>query len=252
MEIITVINQKGGVGKTTTAIAIGAGLKKRGHSVLFVDLDPQGNMSSTLRADLRGPNILGALQDPSSINDQIQKTECGDILASSDKLAAADKILDETGKEYRLKEALGKLKTKYDYVIVDTPPSLSVLTINALTACNGGAIIPSAADIYSIQGIAQLKGTTDTVRKYCNPELYIRGIVITQFNPRLTLRRDLSTIIEKTAKTVGTKVFRAKIRQNISISEAATKRMSIYDYAPNSHGAEDYNAIVDELLEGGK
>ena len=155
MKSIAIINQKGGVGKSTTALAIGAGITLKGHSVLYIDLDAQGNLSYSIGADTQGYNAFGVLERPETIRSEIQHTPQGDIIASSPRLAGADKLLEATGKEYRLKEALETLQSIYEYCIIDTPPALGILTINALTACNG-AIIPAQADIYSLQGISQL------------------------------------------------------------------------------------------------
>ena len=245
--VYAVINQKGGVGKSTTALAIGAGLSLKGYSVLFVDLDAQGNISYTLAADTRGYNAMGILERPETAKEEIQRTVCGDIIASSPKLAGADKLLEDTGKEYRLKEALEGLQGLYDYIIIDTPPALGILTINALTACTG-AIIPAQADIYSLHGIAQLNSTIETVRKYCNPALSIKGIVITRYNKRSTIRREVAELLDQTAKQLNTKLYSTKIRECVSIVEAQAMKKTIYSYAPKSNAAADYKALVDEIL----
>ena len=211
-KALAIINQKGGVGKSTTALAIGAGLSLKGYSVLFIDLDAQGNLSYTLGADTKGYNAMGVLERPETAKEEIQHTPQGDIIASSPKLAGADKLLEETGKEYRLKEALDSLQGAYDYIIVDTPPALGILTINALTACTG-AIIPAQADIYSLQGIAQLNSTIETVKKYCNPSLSIMGIVLTRFNGRSIIRREVAEMLERTAEQLHTKLYTSKIRE---------------------------------------
>lgn len=249
MKAIAVINQKGGVGKSTTALAIGAGLSLRGFSVLFIDLDAQGNLSYTLGADTRGYNAMGVLERPETATEEIQHTPNGDIIASSPKLAGADKLLEDTGKEYKLKEALETLKGRYDYIVIDTPPALGILTINALTACTG-AIIPAQADIYSLQGITQLNGTIETIRKYCNPSLSIMGIVLTRFNSRSTIRREVAETLERTAEQLHTKLYTSKIRECISIVEAEAVKKPIYSYAPRSNATKDYNALVDEILKG--
>lgn len=246
-KAIAVINQKGGVSKTTTALAIGAGLSLKGYSVLFIDLDAQGNLSYTLGADTKGYNAMGVLERPETAKDEIQHTEQGDIIASSPKLAGADKLLEDTGKEYKLKEALESLQGLYDYIVVDTPPALGILTINALTACKG-AIIPAQADIYSLQGIAQLNGTIETVRKYCNPSLSIMGIVITRFNGRSIIRREVAEMLERTAEQLHTKLYTSKIRECTAVVEAQATRKSIYTYAPKSNATADYKALVDEIL----
>ena len=248
-KAIAVINQKGGVGKSTTALAIGAGLSLKGYSVLFIDLDAQGNLSYTLGADTKGYNAMGVLERPETAKEEIQHTPQGDIIASSPKLAGADKLLEETGKEYRLKEALDSLQGAYDYIIVDTPPALGILTINALTACTG-AIIPAQADIYSLQGIAQLNSTIETVKKYCNPSLSIMGIVLTRFNGRSIIRREVAEMLERTAEQLHTKLYTSKIRECTALVEAQATKQNIYSYAPRSNATADYKALVDEILRG--
>lgn len=248
-QAIAVINQKGGVGKSTTAHAIGAGLILKGYAVLFVDLDAQGNLSYTMGADTRGYNAMGVLERPETAKDEIQHTQSGDIIASSPKLAGADKLLEETGKEYRLKEALDSLQGLYDYIVIDTPPALGILTINALTACNG-VIIPAQADPYSLQGIVQLNGTIETVKRYCNPNLTIMGIVLTRFNARSTIRREVAEMLEQTARQLHTKLYETKIRECVSLVEAQAMKKAIYSYAPRSNATADYKALVDEILKG--
>ena len=248
-KALAIINQKGGVGKSTTALAIGAGLSLKGYSVLFIDLDAQGNLSYTLGADTKGYNAMGVLERPETAKEEIQHTPQGDIIASSPKLAGADKLLEETGKEYRLKEALESLQGAYDYIIVDTPPALGILTINALTACTG-AIIPAQADIYSLQGIGQLNSTIETVKKYCNPSLSIMGIVITRFNGRSIIRREVAEMLEHTADQLHTKLYSSKIRECTALVEAQATKQNIYSYAPRSNATADYKALVDEIIKG--
>ena len=248
-KALAIINQKGGVGKSTTALAIGAGLSLKGYSVLFIDLDAQGNLSYTLGADTKGYNAMGVLERPETAKEEIQHTPQGDIIASSPKLAGADKLLEETGKEYRLKEALDSLQGAYDYIIVDTPPALGILTINALTACTG-AIIPAQADIYSLQGIAQLNSTIETVKKYCNPSLSIMGIVLTRFNGRSIIRREVAEMLERTAEQLHTKLYTSKIKECTALVEAQATKQNIYSYAPRSNATADYKALVDEILRG--
>ena len=246
MEVIAVINQKGGVGKSTTAHAIGAGLTLKGHRVLYVDLDAQGNLSYTLRADTNGLTAMELLQGRNT-QAAIQRTAQGDIIASSPSLAGADTIITAVGKEYRLREALEPLGGLYDYCIIDTPPALGILTINALTACNG-AIIPAQADIYSLQGISQLHTTIETVKQYCNPALTIKGIVLTRYNSRAIISREVADMIEQTAGQLQTKLYKAKIRECTAIKEAQATQQDIYSYAPRSNATADYTALIDEIL----
>jgi chromosome partitioning protein len=248
MEVIAVINQKGGVGKSTTAHAIGAGLTLKGYRVLYIDLDAQGNLSYTLGADTSGLTAMELLQGRNT-QAAIQRTAQGDIIASSPSLAGADTIITAVGKEYRLREALEPLGGLYDYCIIDTPPALGILTINALTACNG-AIIPAQADIYSLQGISQLHTTIETVKQYCNPALTIKGIVLTRYNSRAIISREVADMIEQTAGQLQTKLYKAKIRECTAIKEAQATQQDIYSYAPRSNAAADYTALIAEILGG--
>lgn len=248
MKVYAVINQKGGVGKSTTALCLGAGLSLKGFKVLYIDLDAQGNLSYTLGADTQGYNAMGILQRPETVKDEIQTAPGGEVIASSPALAGADTIITETGKEYRLKEALDKLGGTYDYCIIDTPPALGIVTINALTACQG-AIIPAQADIYSLQGISQLNGTIQTVKKYCNPHLKVMGIVLTRYSARSIISREVAEMIDATAAQLNTKLYKAKIRECTALKEAQATRQSIFNYAPRSNAAADYKALIEEIME---
>lgn len=247
-EIISVINQKGGVGKTTTTLAIGAGLSLRGFKTLYIDLDAQGNLSSTLKADTSGLSTVELLEAKAKASEIIQQTQQGDVIPASPALAGADTFIIATGKEYRLQEALEPIKGKYDYIIIDTPPALGVLTINALTACTS-VIIPAQADTYSLQGISQLYTTIDTVRRYCNRSLEIKGILLTRYSPRAILSRDIAEVIEQTAKQLNTKLFKTTIRETITIKEAQANQQDIFSYAPKSNAAIDYAEFINEILE---
>ena len=166
-EIIAIINQKGGVGKSTTALALGAGLINRGYSVLFIDLDAQGNLTHTLGIQSTNLTSVDLLAKRMSIKEVLQDTKKGTVIPASPTLAGADTVITDVGKEYRLKEALSDVLNDYDYAVIDTPPALGVLTINALTACSS-IVIPAQADIYSLQGIHQLHQTISTVKQKNN------------------------------------------------------------------------------------
>jgi chromosome partitioning protein len=249
MKAIAIINQKGGVGKTTTALALAAGLTRTGKRVLQVDLDAQANITQTLGADDRGLTVLDVLMRKATIGEAIQKTVQGDVLPANPGIAGLDTVLTFVGKEYRLKEALAGLNGNYDYVIIDTPPALGILTVNALAACDG-IIVPAQADIFSLNGINQLNETTQAVREYCNPRLKILGILLTRYSARSILSRDIADVIEQTAQNLQTKLFRTTIRENIAIKEAQAKQRNIYDYAPKSNAAADYTAFTEEILLG--
>jgi chromosome partitioning protein len=246
-ETIAVINQKGGVGKTTTTLAIGAGLILRSFKVLYIDLDAQSNLSHTLKAQTDNLSAIDLLENKAKAVDIIQQTPQGDIIPASIALSGADAFITTVGKEYRLKEALKPIKEKYDYILIDTPPALGVLTINALTACTS-AIIPAQADTYSLQGISQLYATIDAVRQYCNSELKVKGILLTRYSSRAILSRDISDVLEQTAKRLNTKLFKTPIRETISVKEAQANQQDIFSYAPKNNAAIDYAEFINELL----
>lgn len=244
MEVVAIVNRKGGVGKTATAQALGAGLRKKNYKVLYIDLDSQTNLSYGLGAKAAGFNSMNVLTGEATAKEAIQKTTQGDVITGSEALAGADAIIDGTGKEYRLKEALEGLQ--YDYIIIDTPAQLGTLTINALTAANS-IIIPVQADIYSLQGIGQLSKTIEAVKKYCNKDLYIRGILITRYNSRAVISKDMLSNLKEAAEQLNTKLYSTPIRECVSIKEAQACQQDIYTYAPRSNAAQDYQAFIKEL-----
>ena len=247
-KVITITKQKGGTGKTTTAAAVAAGLILKGYKVLSIDLDAQCNLSYSQKAEMGKKTILGVLIGEVDIAEAIQSTPQGDIIPSTKALAGADAFIIGTGKEYRLKEALRPLMGKYDFVIIDTPPALGILTVNALTA-SSRVIIPIQADIYSLHGVGQLNETILPVKQYCNPDLHIEGLLLTRFSPRSVLSREIIDIASNLAENLNTKLFESKIREGIAIKEAQLIRKSIFSYAPKSNPACDYDSFVNELLE---
>jgi chromosome partitioning protein len=167
-------------------------------------------------------------------------------------LAGADIEFSDTGREYLLLEALEPLKASYDFIIIDSPPTLGILTINALTAAHD-LIIPMGADAYSVQGLSQLKQTIEKVKKRCNPSLSIAGLLITRYDGRTILSKELRETIENNAASaVGTAVFKSVIREGIAVKESQTQQISLYAASPKSNAALDYSAFVDEYLEGAK
>ena len=249
MKVLAVINQKGGVGKSTTAAAIAAGLLLKGYKTLAIDLDAQGNLTYNYAADSRKSTALGLLTGEVDAESAIQHTPGGDIIPASKALAGADAFIADTGKEYRLKEAIEPIKPLYDYIIIDTPPALGILTINALTAANS-VIIPAQADIYSLQGIEQLNETIKPVKKYCNPDLAIEGILLTRYNARSILSREVAELAEQLAAKLNTKLFTARIREAIAVKEAQISQQSLYSYSPKGNATIDYLQFIDELLKG--
>lgn len=246
MEIVAIVNRKGGVGKTATAQALGAGLARKKKKVLYIDLDSQTNLSYGLGADPEGLNSMDVLTGEATAAEAIQHTPQGDVIAGSEALAGADAAIDGTGKEYRLKEAIDGLQ--YDYIIIDTPAQLGTLTVNALTAANS-VVIPVQAEVYSLQGIGQLSKTIEAVKKYCNRDLYIRGILITRYNGRAVISKDMQSNLKDAAEQLKTKLYSTPIRECVSIKEAQAIQQDIYTYAPRSNAAKDYEAFIEEFTE---
>lgn len=247
-EIIAIVNRRGGVGKTVTAHAIGAGLSKRRYKTLFIDLDSQCNLTFDVGGKPLPPGSLEVLSGTATAAEAIQHTPGGDIIPGTPSLAIADNSIEGTGKEYRLKEALEEIKADYHYIIIDTPPALGVLTINALTACNS-VIIPAQAEIHSIQGIGLLYEAIQAVQKYTNKDLTIKGILLTRYNSRSILSRDMKESLEATAEELKTKVFPTPIRECIAIKEAQAVQNNIFDYAPKSNATKDYKKLIREILK---
>lgn len=247
MEIISVVNRRGGVGKTATAHAIGGGLAAEGKKVLFIDLDSQCNLSYDLGIAAARTSSLEVLSGTATAEDSIHKiTEKASAIPASPSLAGADLSLTGTGKEYKLREALEPIKEKYDYIIIDTPPALNVLTVNALTAATA-VIIPAQAEVHSLQGIYLLEESLEAVKKYTNPALKVLGIVITRYNGRAILSRDMVDNMAEAAAQIGTSLFDTNIRECIAIKEAQATQTDIFTYSPKSNAAEDYKALIKEI-----
>ena len=263
-RIVCCINQKGGVAKSTTAEALADGLTLRGYRTLLIDLDPQGSVSMTSGADPSGPTAYEVVTKQCTAQEATQQREYdvtqydaqkvrrADIIPASNQLAGVDIELTGVGKEHRLKEQLKPLLAKYSYIVIDTPPALGLLTVNALTATNL-VIVPCQADVYSMLGITQLADTIEAVREYTNPDLSLAGVLLTRHNSRSVLSRDMAEAANMTADKIGTFLYKTVIREAVAIKEAQANCQSIYEYAPRSNAALDYEAFVDEfLLRGAK
>ena len=254
MKIITVANRKGGTGKTATAHALGIGLKNEGYKVLFIDLDSQCNLSHALGLPITEDNktIYQVLTDEININDAIKTTNQADIIASSNRLMAVETLLNEIGKEYKIREVLEQINKTYDYVIIDTGAQLGVLTINALTVSNE-VIIPVQADIYSLRGIGLINETINAIKKYTNKDLKISGILLTRYNPRLSISKGIRETIEKEiTNIIDAPLFNNFIRECTAIKEAQFLQRDIYSYAPKSNASIDYQNFVNEYLRNSK
>lgn len=249
MEVIAILNQKGGVAKTTTTACIGAGLCREGYKVLYIDLDPQCNLSDIIGANTDGITALEVLQRKVKAPGAIQRSSLGDVIPSSAGLAVEGIIFPETGKEYRLKEVIEPVRGLYDYILIDCPPSLGILTVNALTAATS-CIIPAQADILSLRAIGQLKGTLEVITRYTNHNLFVKGIVITRYNGRSVLSRDYAEMLQEAAESLNSRVYSTRVRECIAIKEAQAMQEDIFTYAPKSNAAIDYKALIDEITRG--
>jgi len=243
-KIIAFSNHKGGVGKTCSAVNVGAGLARAGKKTLLIDIDPQGNLTTALGIQNPERTIYGALRG----NHKLEATSAGDRLdvvpADIDLSAAELELSGEAGREYILRELLEDVKPRYDYILIDCPPSLGLLTINALTAAKW-LLIPLQAEFLAMKGITKLVEIVDKVRQRLNKELELAGVFMTQYDQRKTLNKRVMETAE--ARFPG-KVFKTTIRSNVAIAEAPAAGQDIFRYAPGSHGAQDYGALVKEII----
>lgn len=250
METIAIIAQKGGTGKTTTAQAIAAGLIRTGARVLLVDADPQGNLTYAMNAEPTRANLYSVMMAEATAQEALQEVGGIGLIAAHPRLATLDLTLTQGGKEQQIKRALRTLAGQFEHCIIDTPPSLGIITTNALTAADS-TIITAQADIFSLQGIGALLPIIQAIRQHTNPGLTIKGILLTRHNPRTIISREISAMLAETAQQMQTKVFDTSIRENTAIKEAQATRTDIFTYAPGSNAAADYTAFIDELLKEG-
>lgn len=248
-QIIAITNQKGGVGKTTTAVNMADALKIKGFKVLLIDTDPQANASDTYRTKIENTATLyDLLFEDEAAADCVQHTEHGDIIAGDPLLKEAEKHLSGVDGVYRLKERIEPLISDYDYILIDTPPTIGILLTNALTASDS-VIIPITADRYGVQGLTQLNETIASIKKYTNPGLTVDGFLLVKYNHRTNLAKELHAALHGIAERFNTTVYDTTIRESTKAKEAQTTRQSLYIYAPNSTTALDYNNFVNEFVE---
>ena len=251
-RIYTLVNQKGGVGKTTTAINLGAYLAQLGKRVLIVDLDPQANATSCLGVDKRAVQtgtyeaLLNGDLPASSIlfNERLHLA----LLPSSPSLAGAEvELVEESGREFRLRNALTSLDGKYDYILIDCPPSLGLLTVNGLIAARDGVLVPVQCEYLALEGLGQLTQTIERVQSALFPSLRVRGVILTMFDPRTRLSAD---VVREVNNHFPGQVFQSIVPRSIRLAEAPSYGLPISAYAPVSVGAQAYLSLAKELLSG--
>lgn len=245
-KVIVVTNQKGGVGKTTTCAAFTGIFRSRGKSVLAIDMDPQGNLSFSLGTEDRGYTIHDVMKGDCDIRDAIKTTNICDVITSNILLSGSELELTSERREFILREILKTVRDEYDYIIIDTPPALSILTINAYTAADD-LIIPMTPEILSLQGIAQLRETILAVKKYYNKKLNIRGILLTKYSSKQTLAVEVAEMVEIVANQLGTVVLEDKIASSVAVAEAPAHQMVITSYSPRCKAARDYTRVCEYL-----
>lgn len=247
--IIAFVNQKGGVGKTTTALNVGAGLAREGKKVLLIDTDPQGSLTISAGIQLKDgdPTVYEVLKG-TDINTAIQTVKSGkyNILPADIMLSGADIELSSVpGREMILREAIGQLKKDYDYILIDCPPSLSIITLMGLTAANS-VIVPVQAQYLALNGMAQLIDTINLIRKRMNPQLEIGGVLATLYDPRKLSDRE---VLENITTAFPDKIFKTTISSGVALAEAPSFGKDIFEYKPKSKGAEQYKALVTEIIQ---
>jgi chromosome partitioning protein len=247
-RVIAFANQKGGVAKTTTTLNLGVALKEKGHSVLAIDLDPQGNltMSQGWNPDEIERSMFDVLVHRLPIEEIIRPAEV-DVAVSSIDLAGAELALSSMiGRERALEKALISVKPLYDYILIDTPPSLGLLTINALVASNG-VIVPVQCEYLSLRGLVQLENTLQMVRENLNPDVEIQGILATMFDRRTLHSREAIEILQE---NFGDLVYNTRIKKTVRYAEAPVKGQSVLAYDPTGSAADMYRDLAKEVLNG--
>ena len=248
-KIFCIANQKGGVGKTTTAVNLAAGLAKLGQRVLLVDLDPQGNAtmgSGVNKSDLE-VSVYQVLLGMGDLSSAVNRSETGhyDVLPSNRDLAGAEvEMVELDQRELRLKQALTSVRDQYDFVLIDCPPALSMLTLNGLCAAHG-VIIPMQCEYYALEGLSDLVATVKKVRAHLNPDLQIEGLLRTMYDPRNTLAQQVSAQL---LEHFGDKVYRTVIPRNVRLAEAPSHGLPVIKFDRASKGAQAYLALAGEML----
>ena len=242
--VISLLNHKGGVGKTTSAINIGAGLVELGKRVLLVDLDPQANLTLSLGIPRQAVTIYESLKGEDGLRPFQYKPGLDVVTSTLDLSGAEMELINEAGREFLLRELFEPVVEDYDYIIIDCPPSLGLLTLNALTSSHT-VIIPLQTEFLAMQGLAKIKQVIDKVKFRLNKKLHIGGVIATMYDARKVLNRD---VVETIRKYFGPKVFNTMIRDNVALAEAPAQQKDIFAYNKSSAGAKDYLALSKEIV----
>ena len=251
-EILAIANQKGGVGKTTTTINLAAYLGKKGQRVLIVDVDPQGNASSGLGLDIHkmDKTTYEVFLEEISLAESVVRTETENVsvVPANVNLSGIEMdLLQMKAREYKLQAALKQVATNYDWVLIDCPPNLGILTLNALCAADG-VVIPLQTEYYALEGLTQLMRVIGLVQQSLNPSLELKGVILTMYDQRTSLANQ---VVEDVREHFGNKVFQSVVPRNVKLSEAPSFGKSILAYALDSAGARAYDELADEVLNNG-
>ncbi|EMW6343973.1 TPA: ParA family protein [Enterococcus faecalis] len=251
-RIISVANQKGGVSKTTTSINLGAALHFTfNKSVLVIDMDPQGNATDNFGFDIDGtnvPTIYEVLKDEASITEAILNYKGIDVIPADIALSSAEREFTQVGSEHRLKRVLQPIEENYDYIIIDCPPSLGILTVNAFTVSDE-IIIPVEAAYFSLKGLVKLNETIETVKEYTNDRLIIRGVLFTKYNERFNISKEMNKTANQISNALNVNIFDTYIRRTITVDEAQAAGSDLISFNKTSTAEDDYIQFTKEFLE---
>lgn len=249
-KIVAIANQKGGVGKTTTAVNLSAALSIMGKRVLLVDMDPQGNACAGLGIDrnVLGLTVYNVLLDDTEVKDTVLSAYLENLFvipSNADLVGAQIELVNEIAREYRLKNALDKIRADYDFIFIDCPPTLGLLTLNAITAADS-VLIPVQCEFYALDGVSELNNTINLVKKNLNTDLEIEGVLLTMYDPRTNLSAD---VVKEIVAFFKEKTYKVLIPRNVRLGEAPSHGLAIQNYDTESIGARSYRDFANEFLK---